>query len=66
MTDIIETALAAGWRRLDPPPRGKSFLLTRYGTAVVGNYDGHPDYIAWAPLPRIPEWARELMRTDHE
>ena len=62
MTDIIETALAADWRRLDHLPRGKCLLLTRYGIAVIGCYDRHADYIAWSPMPRIPEWAREMMQ----
>jgi hypothetical protein len=58
------TAPCAEWLPLLTRPIGEQcFLLTRYGVAVKGIAPSEPkDYVAWAPLPRIPSWARELMQ----
>lgn len=44
-------------------PKGRLvLLLTRYGVLTKGVYDGSDSYLAWAPLPKIPEWLREQFR----
>ena len=39
----------------DTPKGVKMLLLTRYGVAHIGHYDGQQDVVAWAALPKIPE-----------
>lgn len=57
-----ETAETAYWRNpLQEKPMGKCQLLTVYGTTVIGYYRGEPEYVACAPLIRIPDWARRRM-----
>ena len=59
----VETALRPEYREITETSRpvGKCLLLTRYGVTVVGTYDGHPAYVAYAGLPRIPEKLKEKM-----
>lgn len=51
--------------KTDPPPLGTSLhILTSGGQVVRGHWSHSPDrgFIAWAPFPKIPEWARLLLR----
>ena len=61
----IETAMRPEYREITETSRpiGKCLLLTRHGTTVVGFYDGHPDYVAYAGLPRIPDYLKEKLST---
>lgn len=41
----------------------KVTLLTRYGVAIQGHFDGKdPQFVGWAALPKIPAWMKELMK----
>lgn len=40
---------------IDTPRGVKMLLLTGYGVAHIGHYNGQPDVVAWAALPKIPE-----------
>jgi len=64
----IETAMRPEYREITETsrPTGKCLLLTRHGTTVVGVYDGHPDYIAYAGLPRIPDYLKEKLYGKYE
>jgi len=59
----VETALRPEYREITETsrPSGKCLLLTRYGVAVIGTYDGHQDYVAYAGLLRIPDKLKEKM-----
>lgn len=51
------------WRTAqdEPPPRGvKMLLLNPGGVCVVGVW--HQWAVAWAPLPRLPEHVKRLLR----
>lgn len=51
------------WRdpEIDPPPRAtKLFLMNPGGVAVIGHWSD--DWcLAWAPLPKKPEWLRRKL-----
>ena len=50
------------WRSLDTCPRGVSvWLLTRYGRAIDGQWNGQEDMVGWCPKPKIPTWMKEMM-----
>jgi hypothetical protein len=58
----VATALVSEWQRMDSAPHGsKCLLLTAGGVAVVG-IAPRPSltlgYVAWAPLPKRPEWLK--------
>ena len=59
----VETAMRPEYREITETskPMGKCLLLTRYGVAVIGTHDGHPDYVAYAGLPRIPTALKERI-----
>jgi hypothetical protein len=44
-------------------PRGvKVQLLTKHGVAVYGSVGSSRDgFVGWAPCPKVPKWAKELM-----
>ncbi len=51
------TAPITEWRDpdTDPPPINKKILLlTLHGTACIGHWYA-PGFLAWAPLPKVPE-----------
>jgi hypothetical protein len=52
------------WQPLDTAPSGvKVQLLTKFGIAVYGQYrKGDRDYVGWAPLPKIPDEIKGLMK----
>ena len=59
------TAWESYW--IDPqeqtPPIGKKLLLlTQYGVAVLGHWYAEGQFIAWAPLPKIPESIKRKCR----
>jgi len=59
---LIATAPAAEWQPL-PCPRGTTvLLLTKWGVCVKGIWYAQGQFIAWAPLPTIPDEMREQMR----
>lgn len=39
-------------------------LLTRYGVAIYGSAGARKDpfFVGWAPCPKVPAWAKALMR----
>lgn len=39
----------------------KCQVLTRYGVACYGSVSATKDIVAWAPLPKIPEWLTALQ-----
>lgn len=42
------------------PPLGKKMLLlTQYGVAILGHWYAEGQFIAWAPLPKIPEGIKQ-------
>lgn len=49
---------------VDPPPPGASVhVLTSGGQVIRSRWIDKPDcgFIAWAPFPKIPEWAKNKM-----
>jgi hypothetical protein len=62
MNPDVETAPSSVW--LDPeehkPSRGKKMLLlNKGGVAVLGQWDD--EFLAWAPLPKIPTHIKEKL-----
>lgn len=59
----VETAPVAYWQELTPSnkPFGKCLLLTKYGVAVIGNYNEEKGYVAFSPLPKIPVRIKEKI-----
>ena len=44
----------------EPPPRGVMLLLYTIGGIVVrGQWLDNAGFLAWAPLPKVPDWLRE-------
>ena len=58
----------ADWRDPDvdaPPLATKLLLMNPAGVAVFGHYD--PRWcIAWAPLPKKPDWLKEKLSGQRE
>lgn len=52
------------YQHMSSCPRGqKVTLLTCYGVAIQGQYDGKdPQFVGWAALPKIPPWMKDLMK----
>lgn len=49
------------WQPMGTCPVGQKVqLLTVHGVAIYGNYSSHQarSYMAWAPLPRKPDWLK--------
>lgn len=49
------------WQPLSTCPVGQKVqLLTQHGVAIYGTYNYHQirHYLAWAPLPRKPDWLK--------
>lgn len=41
------------WRTMETCPRGvKVQLLSNWGVAMYGNYNGRDEWCGWAPLPK--------------
>jgi hypothetical protein len=56
----VSTANFSEWQPLETVPLGhKMLLLTDGGTAVIGVYPGGVGYVAWAPLPKRPDWLKK-------
>jgi hypothetical protein len=56
----------AEWRdpQAEPPPLAtKLLLMNPAGVAVFGHWDSRW-CIAWAPLPRKPEWLKDRLSGD--
>jgi hypothetical protein len=64
MTSDRYLAGVAEWRNpeTEPPPCGtKLLLMNPAGVAVIGHWQ--PQWcLAWAPLPKKPEWLKEKMK----
>lgn len=57
----VAVALDQFWQPLSTCPTGQKVqLLTVHGVAIYGNYSVHQakSYLAWAPLPRKPDWLK--------
>ena len=52
------------WQPLETCPRGANvWLLTKYGKSIEGMYaPGDKTVVAWCPRPKVPEWAKALMK----
>lgn len=68
-TRVVATAAVAEWQPMETAPiNSKCLLLTTWGIAVIGlasqvtARDGTPGYLAWSPLPKMPQWLRDLRR----
>jgi len=53
-----------GYIAYDPedkaPPLGvKIYLINRFGVAVLGEWSDSGEYIAWAPLLKVPKSVKE-------
>jgi len=53
-----------GYVAYDPeiksPPLGvKIYLINRFGVAVLGEWSDSGEYIAWAPLLKVPQSVKE-------
>lgn len=60
---LPETAWASEWldpRETAPPINKKILLLTDHGVACLGHWYS-PGFIAWSPLPKIPEQLKERL-----
>lgn len=48
-------------------PKGRKVLLKVFlGGTVTGIYAGEDSYTGWAPLPKEPEWLKDLERSMFE
>lgn len=58
-TERVATADVSEWQSMRSVPYGaKCLLLTPGLVAVIGSYTPGANYLAWAPLPKIPQWLR--------
>lgn len=42
-----------------PPSGVKIYLINRFGVAVLGEWTDSEEYIAWAPLLKVPQSVKE-------
>jgi hypothetical protein len=62
------TASVVGWidPLREPAPQGKKVLLLSYtGVAVIGTW-ANEGYVAWAPLPKIPDHVRRRIESEED
>ena len=60
----VVTALEPEWRNpdVDPPPRGSTiWMLTRGGIGVRGTWSDDGSYLAWSPMPAMPQWLKDKL-----